>query len=366
MIKYRIVEFGKDVNDFLKKVKGKMQERYWDSFAKRIDETVAAELKNTHPPLGRIALHITSRCNFRCDYCNEYHNGCTLPKELFAKIVQEYSQIGGGILHITGGEPTMVSWLDEAIQNRPENVTINLNSNCFKLLNKETYKFIDRIKVSLDTYKEQYFDSIVHHEGAFKRIVINLWQLENYDKARDTSITYTLTKENYQDTPTFLAWCYNTLPSLYAIFFSVYKGSNKRFLFTEEDQELFWGQIAPAMKRMFEINNDKESLWLFEQSYNAKTLSSSCKYPENLNGLCYISKSELTIDEQGRVWRCSHLFRDKLPPSFFNIRDTTLEEIHHSLDQQLYPQCLTGCNLKLVRFNQEVQAKINRVFEKNK
>jgi len=334
--------------------------KYWDNFEKRINQTVEA-IKNGSkiPPLGRISLHITSKCMFRCDYCNEFHNKCILPQPLFYKIIKEYSQMGGGILHITGGEPTTVNWLDSAIQGKPENVTINLNSNCYKLLKKETYKFIDRIKISLDTNNEKYFDYLVHCPGAFNKVIDNIWKLSEYNKAKDISITYTLTKENYKNIPEFLNWYYKKLPFLYAIFFSVYKGKNERFLFTEDDQKFFWTHVVPEMKQILVENKDEESLWLFENSYNSNTLSCSCRYPENMKVPCFISKSELTINEKGNVWRCSHLFRDKIPPSrFFNIENNSLDYIHENLSQEVYPQCLTGCNLKLVHFNQEVQRRI--------
>jgi len=330
-------------------------EKYWDNFEERINQTVDAMIKGSNPLLGRIALHITSRCNFKCDYCNEHLNNSVLPMSLFLKIVNEYSQMGGGILHITGGEPTAVKWLDEAIQNTSENVTINLNTNCYRLLKRKTYEFIDRIKVSLDTSNREYFDNLVHCSGAFDRIVANLWKLSEYNKTKDVSITFTLTRENFREVPEFLSWYYRKLSRVYAIFFSIYKGTDERFLFREDDQIAFWDDVVPKMKQVFKENDDKESLWLFEHSYNQNTLSTSCRYPENIEVPCHISKSELTINEEGNVWRCSHLFRDKVPCSSYNIKNESLEYIHNNLIQIKYSQCLIGCNLKLIHFNQEVQ-----------
>jgi sulfatase maturation enzyme AslB (radical SAM superfamily) len=330
--------------------------KYWDDFERRITETTKAVEENINPPLRRVCLHITSKCNFNCNYCNEIHKNKTLPKSIFTKIVEEYSQMGGGILHITGGEPSTVKWLSKAIIDSPENIVINFNTNAFKMLEPiNVYNRINRMKISLDTCNPSYFNGLVHKKRAFEVIVENLQKLQNINKTKDISITYTMTKQNYKNIPDFLEFYYDKLPYLYAIFFSTYKGNNPDFVFTDEDIVFFWENIVPKMKDIFIQNKDTESLWLFKNSYNKNTLQAVIRFPENTTTQCYLSMSELVIDENGDTWRCSHLFRDKVIKSGLNIKDFDLDYIHQNLILEKSPKCLYGCNLKLVNFNKQVE-----------
>ena len=43
---------------------------YWDDFNRRIKETVVAVKNNTQPPVRRVSIFITNKCNFGCHYCN--------------------------------------------------------------------------------------------------------------------------------------------------------------------------------------------------------------------------------------------------------------------------------------------------------
>jgi MoaA/NifB/PqqE/SkfB family radical SAM enzyme len=327
---------------------------YWDDFENRIKETIQAGISGAQPPLRRVSLHITNRCNFNCSYCNEKHCNLELDRNLFVKIVKDYSDMGGGILHITGGEPSIVKWLGEEILKVPANITVNMNTNMFKLFDREVYTRINRLKTSLDTKDKDYFENIVGRKNSYDRVINNFWTLESYGKNLNTSVTYTLTRDNYQKLPAFLGWYYNNLPKLYGVFFSEYKGTHPDFLWRESDIGVFWEFIVPKVKSTFIANGDKESLWLFEHSYRENSLS-KIRFPENHTMPCYISQSELCINEVGDCWRCSHLYRDKIPSTGLNIKDHSLSDIHKLLKRQQTDKCcLNGCNLKFVCFNQDV------------
>src|SRR5512138_2967142 len=114
--------------------------KYWDLFDQRIEETANSLKNGVNPPLRRIALHITNKCNMKCSYCNECHTPKTFRRDLFTKLVSEFYEMGGGILHITGGEPSCVPWLFEEIEVLSnlfgDRIEFNLNSN---LLTKIPY-----------------------------------------------------------------------------------------------------------------------------------------------------------------------------------------------------------------------------------
>jgi len=249
-----------------------------------------------------------------------------MSKEQFTDIVDQYG--GSAIIHITGGEPSVVPWLYEEIDKHPD-VRFHLNSNAYV----KAPQNIDRFKVSLDSMDPSYFDGIVGVRGAFDSVVANI---KEASKRTVTSITCTLTKENYREAPEFMKFCKESFPDLYAVFFSVYKGNSERFAFGKDEALDFFHNIKPQL----EVEMDAESLALINETIDEKKrIMKGVRFPENEENIpCYISMSERVFDHTGSKYMCSHLFRD-------NIFQT--EAVKHS-------KCLYGCNRRLVAFNQEV------------
>ena len=52
--------------------------KYWDEFELRTIETVNAMKNGSLPPLRRLSVHLTRKCNMACKYCNDPHNSGTL------------------------------------------------------------------------------------------------------------------------------------------------------------------------------------------------------------------------------------------------------------------------------------------------
>jgi len=207
-----------------------MSSLYWDDFERRISETVSAVNSKTKPPVRRVAVFITNRCNFRCHYCNVNQNEKTLSEEAFNGIINRYGS--GAIIHITGGEPSVVPWLYSYMENRKD-VRFHLNTNAYLAPPKN----IKRLKVSLDTQYKDYFNFLIGvNFNAFDSVVENIRQA---CKNTVVSITYTLTKENHKDSVEFAKWALKQFPGLYAVFFSVYKGDNKRFKFDDLSVKVF-------------------------------------------------------------------------------------------------------------------------------
>lgn len=308
-----------------------MSSKYWDDFDRRIAETSICLKSGTPIPIRRVAVFITNRCNFKCDYCNVSQSPMEMSRNKFSEIVGKYGN--EAIIHITGGEPSVVKWLYDYIDTTP-NVRFHLNSN---MLLPPPHN-LKRLKVSLDTRDSDYFDKIVHYKGAFNRVVANIKQA---CKSHCLSITCTLTKENYIEAPNFMRWCRRKFPDAYAVFFSVYKGRARRFAFDTESSEDFFGNIIPKLQ----AEMDTESLALLQETIDEKRrIISGVRFPENLAGKCYISMSERVVDFNGNIWNCSHLFRDG---------------IYHS-DNEKCSKCLYGCNRRLVAFNQQVERRIGK------
>lgn len=311
-------------------MKNKQSSKYWDDFKRREKETLVSLIENKPIKVRRVAVFITDKCNFNCDYCNVKFGCNTLSKNKFDDIVKKYGQ--DAIIHITGGEPSVVKWLYNYIEKTP-NVKFHLNSNCF--LNPP--RNIKRLKVSLDTSNPEYFNSLVGRKNVFKKVIKNIQYACTYTT---TSITYTLTRENYKDAPAFMEFCKTTFKGLYAVFFSVYKGNNKRFVFQKEDVDNFFDNIRYKLQDKM----DSESLRLFRETIDEKfRLIQGIRFPESdLSKPCYLSLSERVFDAQGNEFRCSHLYRDG---------------ICHVTSKK-HNKCLYGCNRRLVKFNQDIEKRL--------
>ena len=299
--------------------------KYWDDFERRINETVNAIKTESNPPVRRVAIFITNMCNFKCHYCNVDQNKQIMTEKIFDDIVKKYGQTAA--LHITGGEPSIVPWLYHYIDKHPS-IHFNLNSNLFL----SPPKNIKRLKVSLDSQNPIYFNKLVNKKGAFEKVINNIKKAIEYTTV---SITCTLTKENYLNSPDFMKWCRNEFPNLYAVFFSVYKGKNDRFQFNKKTADDFFINVKPRL----ESQMDKESLALLSETIDEKKrIMQGIRFPENYHKKCFISMSERTIDHTGIEYNCSHLYRDG---------------IKH-ISNEKNSKCLYGCNRRLIMFNQEV------------
>lgn len=308
---------------------------YWDDFERRIEETVAHVRYDTILPVRRVAVFVTDGCNFRCKYCNISQKGNMILKSRFQNIIDVYGTTA--IIHITGGEPSMIPWLYPFLEEHCGTIRFHLNTNAYIL---PPLKAIKRLKISLDHHNAEYWDGLVGKQGAFKAVVKNI---KISIPQTVTSITYTLTHDNYKDAVNFSRFAKKEFVGIYAIFFSVYKGMNPLFAFTQRDCEDFFHNILPQLKN--ELSG--ESLALLNETIDEKRrIIQGVRFPENAKiSPCYISMSEKVISPLGIESYCSHLYRDNI----FHTRN----EKHKS--------CLYGCNRRLIKFNEQVDLKLKQV-----
>jgi len=304
---------------------------YWDDFERRAYETVEALRNGTQPPVRRVAVFITDRCNFRCSYCNHEQDSGMLSEAAFTSLLEKYGDTA--LFHITGGEPSMVPWLYPLLRERGQDFRFHLNTNAFIYPPAESVK---RLKISLDHWDAEQWDAEVGVTGAFKRVVENIKRASAHTV---TSITFTMNHQNFREAAFFGRWAQNTFTDLYAIFYSVYKGTNPRYAFTEDDVETFFTQVKPAMEYALE----PESLALLQETIDEKVrLLQGVRFPQNSAGTCYLSMSERVVDPSGEEFSCSHLYRD-------GIRDLTTQK---------HEKCLYGCNRRLTMFNELVEKEL--------
>lgn len=311
------------------------QSKYWDDFSRRIDETVFFIKDNQDPIIRRIACFVTDRCNFRCEYCNSDHNGDVMDKITFMNIVDRHGS--NAIIHITGGEPSTVPWLYKYIEENGDKCRFHLNTNAFI---KPPSKSVKRLKVSLDSTDSEEWNNIVGRKDAWETVVKNI---KEACSETVVSITYTLSKKTFRDSVNFAKFCAKEFPGLYAIFFSVYKGDNPEYRFSNEDVDEFYGDVMPRLIQ--ELDDESKSL-ILETIDEKRRIMEGIRFEQNsTSGTCHLSMSEMVFAPNGEQSRCSHLYRDGI------MLDSPVK----------HDKCKYGCNRRLVAFNEEVCSRLGDI-----
>lgn len=313
-----------------------MPSEYWDDFERRAVETAQCIKDGTKVPVRRVAIFITNKCNFRCSYCNHVRGPKTLNSGMFNELFYRYGK--DCIYHITGGEPSTVPWLNPAIYHfAARGYKINLNTNAYA---RPPAEWVQRLKVSLDSFAADECNALYGVRHAFERVTRNI---KRCSPLCDLSITFTMGVHNYKKAPLFAKWSLQEFPKQMATFFSIYKGTDPRFAWTEEAVEDFWTNYRP---QLIENLGDTESGELFRETCTEpRRILQGKRFPENMDTakLCYLSLSERVVSPAGKIYGCSHLYRDGI----------------YTNDGRKHEKCQYGCNLRLVKFNQEVERRIN-------
>lgn len=144
--------------------------------------------------LDRATVFITHRCNLVCRYCNGPHlnpkftaaqRRVWLAKEFtratFAQVLEQFHSFGLKYIHFTGGEATLNPFLADFIESASNaGMLCALTTNGTakpglfrKLINCGLYE----IRISIDSFVAQKYDTIVGVRGAFRRLEANLEEI---------------------------------------------------------------------------------------------------------------------------------------------------------------------------------------------
>lgn len=341
-----------------------LNDNYWDDFDKRVSETIVTLNENKLPDLSRLTIHLTKSCNFRCEYCNLCFTHKTMSKELAFKIVNEYFEMGGSIIHLTGGEPTIVPYFEELCEYSASlGMTVSCNTNLYKKVNS---LHINKLKTSFDTPCPDEYNKMVGVD-CFDTVVKNLkeYSAEMKRKGDIVSITAVLNRKTYKTMLELVKFVHSEF-DVYNLYFSNYKGNNPEFVFSDDEiEDMFTNHIPNVLNFFDEVGEhySKKQLSLYVPS-DFRPIKE--RFVQNKTIPCYIQLSELTIDVDGLVYNCSHTFRDGFKPFKISVVDQSLSSAFKHAKESLKSNytmiskyCLTGCNCNLMAFNKKVHDSLN-------
>lgn len=333
---------------------------YWDDFQIRVNKTIDNLKLNKLPELERLTVHLTEVCNFRCEYCNMHFSTKTMAKELAYKIVDDYVEMGGNIIHFTGGEPSVVPYIEELFEYaKSKGLQVSSNTNGFKKMNS---KNIDKLKASFDISDEDTFNSTMNIQS-FGTVVNNMKRYSEEMKGKMLSITAVLNRKTYKHMLKLAKFVEENF-KVYNLYFSNYKGCNCEFAFTDDEIDDMFENYIPAVLDYFKRTKNN-------YSYNQLSLYSkndfrnvNCRFEDNKVVPCFIQLSEMTIDVNGYCYDCSHLYRDGIKPkemisvAIESLSDCFRKKKEKYLNSEnctfISDKCLNGCNKNLIGFNKAV------------
>lgn len=334
---------------------------YWDDFQIRVNETINCLNNGSLPGLDRLTVHLTEQCNFHCEYCNMNFSRNFMKEDLVKKIIDEYVAMGGKIIHFTGGEPTVLPYIENIFKYAKEKgLQVSSNTNGFNRVNTE---YVDKLKTSFDIpYKDEFNKTM--GVDCFDRVVENMKYYSTTMDSKMLSITAVLNRKTYKSMLDLAKFVQQNF-KVYNLYYSNYKGDNPDFAFTEEEIEDMFSNYIPKVLKYFEETGNTYSYNQLKLYKPEDFINSSIRYLDNLSVPCYIQLSEMTIDTDGFCYNCSHLYRDGVKPNrMISVVENNLKDCFIEIKKDLggmytclSDKCLSGCNRNLIGFNKAVENK---------
>ncbi len=198
---------GRSVDDIISKLKGTFNDVPYDDlhddFIAYMNELAQSDLVKfgetleelTLEPLNDLHVELTMQCNERCVHCylpNKIKNeGSTLSVIEFCNIVDEFVQLGGEQIVLSGGEPMkhpdFLAMVEHCYKN---NLSISILSN-LTLLNDhmieklKSYK-VSNFQVSIYSMEPEVHDSITKYRGSLVK------SLSALEKLRENGFSVTV------------------------------------------------------------------------------------------------------------------------------------------------------------------------------
>lgn len=156
-------------NDFTQKTKEKISENTQDFFLEEVQG---------RPLIASLQLELSSRCNERCIHCyipnGKKNHGIDMPLEKFKKVVDEFAEMGGIHITLSGGEALLHKDIVKMLHYcREKDLKISVLSNLIKLTDDEIKAMketnISLVQTSLYSMNPEKHDFITTVKGSFEK-----------------------------------------------------------------------------------------------------------------------------------------------------------------------------------------------------
>ena len=179
---------------------------------------------NYMPPL-RIVL--TELCNGQCQFCHNEGNqsdNANMPAEMLNGCIQSVKDLKIPKITLTGGEPTLRRDLNKIInelQERTEaSICLVTNGHSLARVCREMKKPIDNLNLSISSFE---YDIAAKYQKVNPREALDSF----IDfPAINKNLNIVITKDNYKEIESFIAWCIKEKASLDLMFLS---GGDKEY-----------------------------------------------------------------------------------------------------------------------------------------
>lgn len=289
----------------------------------RADGIISRSLKD-EKWITRVEIILTNRCNLNCVYCQKrIEKGDSedrIPLDILLENIAQWKKRGCKFFHITGGEATVIPYLDEVVKaaSGPD-TSVVLSSNA---TNKwETYRNLFNngltgIHVSLDTLDGEAFDEMVRLKGSFKRVIKNLKNINLYNdehKSKDDStrgakvkltINSCLTPDTIFDVPNIVQYLLEFKPfDIKLIPIAQLKNEWPQY------EDRYKKDIYPKLQELLKPYKPYELIMLRKRietlvKESFRGFEYSCGVP------CYLSAEERTVSPEGDYYGCYINYRE--------------------------------------------------------
>ncbi len=168
-------------NDFYQQTAQKVSENTQDFFLEKVQGK---------PMISSLQLELSSRCNERCIHCyipNEKKgNGIDMPWPLVKKLLDEFAEMGGIDIILSGGEALLHRDIQKILKYcRSKDLKISVLSNLINITDEDIKVFketnVSLVQTSLYSMDEDIHDSITTVKGSFKRTKAAIEKLVDAD-----------------------------------------------------------------------------------------------------------------------------------------------------------------------------------------
>ena len=257
--------------------------------------------------LYALTMEITDRCNERCIHCyipdHIKSKGANISFSKFIQIVDEFAEMGGMHITITGGEiTTHKQYLSMIKYCKDKGLSVGLITNLYNISNEDLSEIVkmsvDSVQVSLYSICPSIHDKITTIQGSCDKTLANI----NYLISRKIPVTIAtpLMKTNYESFIDVLT-------------FAKSKAINVRM------EPIILAQDNFAKDKLSERLSIKEAKLIFERiaQFDLDYLKEQCFHETMddtpdfnlLNYLntspCEIGKSQLCVTAKGKVTACT-------------------------------------------------------------